>query len=433
MEGKKVSYQIFLETRKLLKLNTDEIKPKYPVKLRVTYNRKRKYYTLIHSETKSTIYMSEEEFLRPSDPPKTRSAAHKQRYDDLIMLHNELDLHRNMVKLVLKEMSHFDFKQFEDRFFEKSYPQDIFGSYERRIDELKRNEQIGTASSYLCSLNSLKEYAGTVLGETSLTIESITVKFLYGYQKWMLGKGNSKATIGIYLRPLRAIINSQSDNWAEYYNYPFGSKRKEKFEIPKGRKGKIALDFDEITRIKDYKAANQYELLAKSMFMFSYLGSGMNLKDIALLRYRNLDAEGNITFIRAKTANTKSEEDMEISFPIHDEQLKIIELIGNKKVNDRTFIFPFLEDGLSAEDLKLRVSILNSTINKNLKRICKKLEITKNVTFIIARHSFSIMMAQHTPIIYIQSQLGHSNLQTTEHYLKSFNLNDHKDYRNKLL
>ena len=60
-------------------------------------------------------------------------------------------------------------------------------------------------------------------------------------------------------------------------------------------------------------------------------------------------------------------------------------------------------------------------INKYLKDIAKKAEITKNVTTHTARHSFADIARKKTDNIYnLSKTLGHSSIKVTEAYLATF-------------
>jgi integrase len=60
-------------------------------------------------------------------------------------------------------------------------------------------------------------------------------------------------------------------------------------------------------------------------------------------------------------------------------------------------------------------------INKYLKDIATKAEITKTITSHTARHTFADLARQKTDNIYnLSKTLGHSSLKVTEAYLASF-------------
>lgn len=98
-----------------------------------------------------------------------------------------------------------------------------FGDY---IKVLEAQERIGTSEAYFTALLNLLHF------KKHLRFEDITIKFLYEYERWMLSRGNSYTTIGMYVRNLRAIINNQiADGLLSSKHYPFG---KRKYPIPSG-------------------------------------------------------------------------------------------------------------------------------------------------------------------------------------------------------
>jgi integrase/recombinase XerD len=193
----------------------------------------------------------------------------------------------------------FSFLAFERDFF-RSAPvvETLEVAYEAYINELRANEQFGTAKSYQDSSNTLKRFRPGKLG-----FEDITKEFLNDFEKWMVGRGRSLSTVGIYLRPLRTIFNIAISSGAIRAElYPFGRR---KYVIPTGRNMKRALNIDQLRQIFHYKAEPGSSLeKAKDFWLFSYLCNGMNMADIARLRWSNVSAE-TITFQREKTKRTK--------------------------------------------------------------------------------------------------------------------------------
>ena len=67
-----------------------------------------------------------------------------------------------------------------------------------------------------------------------------------------------------------------------------------------------------------------------------------------------------------------------------------------------------------------QISSKTALINKYLKQIAFKVEITKNTTTHTARHSFADIARQKTDNIYnLSKTLGHSSIKITEVYLAS--------------
>ena len=227
MENK--PYTAIVHDKRILRRNNS-----YTVKLRVTYQRKQKYY--------STGYiLNEDDFqkvmgIRPRDEYK------------------EIRIHLNKIEEraieVIKELSEFGFKSFEERFFtKKTKILDVFSAYESYIQKLSKEGRAGTASNYQCSLNSLRSF---VKKKTKLYFEEVTKDFLQSYENWMIKNGNSSTSVGIYLRCLRALFNEAIEEGVMKRDlYPFG---KRKYQIPASRNIKKALSLVDIGKIYNYKA-----------------------------------------------------------------------------------------------------------------------------------------------------------------------------------
>ncbi len=78
--------------------------------------------------------------------------------------------------------------------------------------------------------------------------------------------------------------------------YPFG---KGKYVPPSSKKAKKALPIEVIEKIYNFKSDNPQEEKAKDMWLFAYFANGMNVKDIAFLKYENIK-DGTLSFIRER-------------------------------------------------------------------------------------------------------------------------------------
>ncbi|TXD84937.1 hypothetical protein ESY86_04365 [Subsaximicrobium wynnwilliamsii] len=124
------------------------------------------------------------------------------------------------------------------------------------------------------------------------------------YELFMVGKGKSYTTIGIYTRTLRAVFNNAiQENDIGNDIYPFG---KNQYKIPRIKKVKKALDSVQLKTLFNAKVANENEGKVKDFWFFSYACNGVNLKDIALLKYSDI-ADNKFTYNRAKTFDKSSE------------------------------------------------------------------------------------------------------------------------------
>lgn len=434
---------IILDTRRIKK--TD----KYPVKLRVTFQRVTEYYQTIFD-------LSKEEWEKL---PASRISNELQPIRDKLK-----DIERKTENAV-KELTPFNFAEFEKDFirgntnfrqrnfktevitpngdefdyspFYKKIPLFIETagkpglisySYLKYIKQLIREGRISSAINYHCSYVSLKKFRGDV------PFFVITTTYLKEYENWLKNQDISKTTIGIYLRPLRALFNEAIEDGIikrEKY-YPFG---KRKYRIPTSKNVKKALELSEVEKIYFYECNPELtgEQQAKDYWLFSYFGNGMNPKDIANLKHKNIDGD-YLTFERSKTERSLRSDPKPITIFLTDDMKKIIERRGNKNKAPNNYLFPILEHGLSPLRQYELVQNFVGFINDWMKRIFKNLGIDKKWTTYVARHTFSTVMKRSgASTEFIQEALGHSDLKTTENYLDSFDKDVKKEFAHRLI
>ena len=135
----------------------------------------------------------------------------------------------------------------------------------------------------------------------NLYFADITELELYRYEKWMESKGNSITTISLCIPCLRHIFNvAIARKLINRDIYPFGP---EKYIIPADRNIKKAVGIDDIQRIYKYHSLDSNKMKYRDFWIFIYLSNGINVKDLAMLKYENIDGQF-IRFYRAKTVNT---------------------------------------------------------------------------------------------------------------------------------
>ena len=370
---------------------------KCAVSLRITFERKKKYY-------QTGISLTVDEF------DKVMGEKPKKEFKELAL---KLQAFEKKAADIIKDIPVFSFKAFEKQYFiNKGTKDSIDAAFAAYAAELREQGRIGTAVSYECAQNSLKKYAAGV------KFADVTPDFLNKYEKWMLAKEKSITTVGIYLRSLRTLFNNAiTDGTLTNEYYPFGKK---KYEIPTGNNIKKALTLNDIGTIYNYKPEfGSMTDRAKDYWIFMYLCNGMNVKDMCLLKYENIKGEV-LEFERAKTARTKRKVEP-IRVTITDEVKDIIKKWGNEMKNGKTYIFPVLEAGLTPVRERQLIQQLTQVINCHMKTIAKTLNITNDVTTYAARHSFAtVLQRSGVGTEFISEALGHSNVKTTQNYLAGF-------------
>lgn len=388
---------------------------KYPVKVRISFLRDRKYYPVEVDLTEEEFgIIQNEETIKKLTPMKLR-----RHYIDLKL---KCDVMRMKAESIIDKMPDFTFKLFERKFYtNQRSTENVYDYYESTIKKLRQDGRMGTSDNYQCSMNSLKAFS------PKLSLRDVSVEFLKEYEIWLLGQGKSISTVGIYIRPLRAILNGAIEEGviSREVHYPFGRRR---YQIPASKNKKKALTVNEIGRLYYYPAIpGTWHERARDFFLFSYFGNGINMKDIALLRYRDIDGEF-IRFVRAKTQHTNRTASYSISIFILKEIQEIIDRWKNDDNSSDNYLFPILSHGLTPYKEQALIRQFTKMVNKYLKLITKDVGIEKPVTTYYARHSFATVLRRGgTSTEIISESLGHSNIRTTSSYLDSFDDDTRKE------
>ena len=392
MKQKNVTCGIVPDKRRL---KADEL---FPLKLRITYKGERRYYATGYDSNKTNWTLIQEKKARG----KLRKVADA-------LLKTQADAQK-----CCDQLESFSFSKFEAAFFPKSSPiTNLESAFQAYIKILNDNGQVATADGYNSACISLHRF------RKNLKLDDITPEFLIAYESWFVGKGKSITTVGIYLRSLRAVINMAIDKGLmDKADYPFG---KRKYIIPTGKNIKKSLNLEEIGKIYSYAAEKgSVDEMCRDYWIFIYLCNGLNVKDLCLLKYKNVEGDF-IVFHRAKTIRTKRSNPEPIRIALKEDSQRIISKWGQNKLDNDTFIFPHLKPDMSPLQVRYTVQLLIHLINEHVKKIAKELKINKPVTTYYARHSFAtILKNSGVSTEFICEALGHSSLATTKNYLAGF-------------
>lgn len=394
MEKPTLTY--FFDTRsKLLDGN-------YPIKLTVYYGRQKKRYKTPFKATQE-VY--------------DRLLANRLRDESTKQLKRQTVSWLDKQTLIAESIVPFTFTDFENVFYaEKTQSRKIQlndgvnSIYEKHMQALNDEGRISTARSYQDSLTSMLSY------KKNLKVSQITPDFLKGYEKWMTDNGRSLTTVGMYLRALRTIFNMAIENEViDASKYPF-----KKYTIPAPQKISRTLKKEEIKQIINYTAKRDADAVALDYWVFSFISNGMNFKDIALLKYGNINGDF-LEFRRAKTKRTTNNNSLPIMVPLDENLLYIIKKRGNKSKKKEDYIFPILKHGLTPQEEYDHIKTFVRNTNKRLTRVGIELGLSLKVTSYVARHCFAtIQKNNNAPLAYISEALGHSNLKTTQNYFGRF-------------
>ncbi len=397
----------------------------FPIRIRITYT--------IDGKTIQKYFPTGEN-LTKADWKKMNSS----RPGDLKDKKLELDAKEQKAAAIIEKMRVFSVDGFKKKYgIGSNEGGSVLIAFDNYISRLKETDQVGTANFYVSAKNSFDRYR-VKRKLFDLRFHDITPDFLEDYERWMqaegkkvqttggkiIYKGASISTVSMYVRCLRCLFNEAIDNdEIDKSVYPFG---KRKFQVRTGKGRKIALTPAEIATLDNYKperfsAADR----AKDLFFFMYYCDGINLKDLCLLKYSNIN-DGYLYYVREKTARTKATQETEPTYLLPEAQA-IIKKWGNDP-RPGNYIFKILSEGLTPAQVKQKVRDFNSQLNKQLKKIADETGINKNLTTYVARHTSAITMHKGgLPLELSRRKLRHTDLKTTQAYFATgFELDEHK-------
>lgn len=280
----------------------------------------------------------------------------------------------------------------------------------QKIADLAKEDRYGSVSYYTNISKAVERYKGE-----KISFETVNVIWLKGFERFLLSEDKTFATIGMYIRGIRAIVNTAKEKGiVKDFNYPFG---KNKYEIPTGEGRKLALTVQQIGTIMNYTDGNPVTEKYRDLWVFSYLANGMNFTDMLRLKYSDI-IDGDIVWYRQKTLHTNRHK-KPIQAYLTPEMQAIIKRWGVVATGDN-YIFPYLTDEMDTKRQMQVVADIVRRVNRKMKYIGVQTKTGKISTY-TARHSFATVLKRSgANVAYISESLGHSDLKTTENYLASF-------------
>lgn len=434
---------------------TPNEKGESPIKLRVTYREKRKLYPVSHDGKK--LFLRESEWNDIQDASKKLRGERANIRDTVTAL---LVQAKGAISRTTKGNRPFTWEKFEGEFLLDESDKGFLSMFSDHLEGLRNEGRIGTYKSYNNALQAFKAFRKS----KELSPYDITPKLLKDFETFLVEAPRScgKTTVGMYVRALKVVYNLAADSDPVLLeSYPFARKQTDrnryKIKTGSGHKG----DALTVEQLQAFIGIKVDPLLptheeARLLWLFSFHCQGMNMKDICLLKYKDIQGE-LIRYVRAKTKDTEAKESI-MEIPLTDSIREIIRVIGNPDKRPGSYVFPIIPNGL-ASTVKKRVDrektqnerideIVRQKIkmvNDRLKAICKdenarrkQLKLSKEdtlpeITTYWARHSYAqLLKASGESVELIRELLGHSDIRTTEAYLKRFDLERKKKVSDKI-
>ncbi len=394
----------------------------YPVKLRV-YSVQLKLKKLY-----ATKYdLSESDFKSIWETKKPRNE-HKE-------TRNELQAIELRADEVCKNLKPFSFTGFEKKYLRSNGDNNnIINYYKQTVVEFKSNGSISTSLNYEVALKSFIGFIKHTKGKEPIKIpfSEITPDWLNKYEKYMITDlERSRTTVSMYIRTLRTVFNTAiREKEIDIEIYPFG---KNKYQPPTVRNVRKALSYEHLTQLFNAEPKTPEQIRAKDFWFFSYACNGMNIKDIALLKYENIKND-TIVFYRAKTLKTAKTDLRPVTVYLTKLSSGIIKKYGNKDKSPKSYLFPIISDENTEFENHRAIKNFTIFINKNLKKLAKANGLTGDISTYWARHSFATNAIRNGATMeFVSEALSHNNLKTTQNYFAGFDDKDKKEFMQKMM
>lgn len=332
-----------------------------PLSIRLTQNKKRKYIR-IGINIQPQYWDSKKNKLKPNCPDRE--------YLDNIITEKLSKYQKQILEFqsIAKEYSINQLIESVERPTKNISINDYLNSV---IENLTKENRIGNATHYQALYNSLERFTKI----NQLQFVDIDVPFLNKYETHLRSIGNKNNSISIKMRTLKAVYNKAvKDNIVKKDYYPFNEYNVSKLKDSTPKRSILKEDIQKIISLDVQTISKRPQSLlqfSKDLFLFSYLGCGINMVDMAHLKRSNI-VSTRIVYKRHKTGK-------QISFLLQPYALGIIQRYEN---GNNDYIFPILDDSIhtTAEQQFRRIKKVTYVANKNLKKIGESINLSIPLT-----------------------------------------------------
>lgn len=281
--------------------------------------------------------------------------------------------------------------------------------FEQIIERLEKVEKYGSASKHKVTLSLMRQFRSV-----DIHFNQIDLNYLREFEIFLRQRHNQNNSIATKFSVLKAVYNKAlSENVFIAKSHPFNQFKVDSFWTTTRKR---AITKEDILTLFALDLSNRdfYTQLAKDIFLFSYFMAGINFKDIALLKYCDIQ-NGRIYYTRGKTGKI-------MNCKLNEEAKKIISKYDRESTTE-DYIFPILNRNIHNTERQIlnRVHKALGHINACLQQLSKELGLQIPLTTYVARHTYATVLKRSgVNIALISESLGHSDISTTQIYLDSF-------------
>lgn len=306
----------------------------------------------------------------------------------------------------------FSIELFKEKFVGKNKSVTVHEFLDIRIKELTIESCIGNMRAYRQLKGMLRNYKPT----TQILFTDINYTWLKNFETYILGRETTtkKSNAYFYMRMLRSTFNEAiRRSYVDETLYPFKTQfKKNGYSMAhlNGDYNPRPLSVAEFERLVNFNTKD-YPKLEMSYYFFMFLieARGLNYADLCELTMDNIN-NGRIQYIRKKTGKP-------YSIPLTDRMMAVIEKYKGKK-----YLYPFMEKApqkITSRENYIRKGLV--FFNDDLKLIGSLLSFDVKLTSYVSRYTYTNLLIQRKiGVPFIQQALGHSNIATTQHYIKKF-------------
>ncbi len=391
----KANAEVICYTSKTLRDGTQ------PLMLRITQSRKRKYVSL-------GLSIDPKLWDFDKNKPK-RNCPNKEAINNLISA--KLTEYNSLIMEMATEQREYTPATLVSTLERKTHFETVDSFYKHLIAKLKSEDKLGNAEVYKYSLESLRNFTSNRL---DIQFRDIDPQFLKRYEDWLKRRNCRETTLSQLFRTLRSVYNKAIEQEIVKRDYyPFHAYKVSKFDVTT-QKRSISKDEVQTIRTLDLSQNGHYRQLAQDMFIFSYLGAGINFSDIASLRFGDIK-DGRVYYIRKKTGKP-------MNFLLNEIANEIIKKYASPFWDNDDYLFPILNASThkTEQQKRDRIKKVLKKVNRELRKLGASMGI-ENMTTYVARHTYATVLKRSgVNIAIISESLGHSDLSTTQIYLDSF-------------
>ena len=276
--------------------------------------------------------------------------------------------------------------------------QKLLELYREYIDEYSKQVGLtrayGSLRNHHSSYHRLQKFIQEYYNADDIAIRQLDYSFIERYDYYMrVDLKRTLSSIESFTIMLKTIIKRAIAQGPIHKN-PFSGYFPEK-AVRKHRH----LETEDLKRLMETSIQEKFLCYVRDLFVFSTF-TGISYIDLCNLReehfYRTEDGKLWVRFKRQKTGS-------ECVIQILDLPRQIMDKYKDQRIDDRIFKVP-----------------VRSAMTANFKKLAKKCNIDKRITFHMARHNFGslITLSQGVPLESVCKMMGHKNISTTQIYSK---------------